>query len=164
MKNIIGLLITVCLMLVLATVVCAASYDVGNVITQVSLAAVEYPATTVCFPKVDGETDPYFVLYDVTTGNLVNASTGTIAASVSWADAAFDEGHFTAHAISGQPVYTIPALGKVKLGILCFNAATPLAADPILRSGLFDPKSGSTYTDMLPVKNGEVRVRETIDD
>jgi hypothetical protein len=122
-----------------------------------------YAARTVCIPpKADTamETNFYMILFDLATGDLVNAGTGAVASDVSWANAAFDTDHWTAHAISGYPVVTIPALPRLKsYGVLCFDAASPAITDTPTRGGLYDAQTGSFFTDALPISNGHVKTR-----
>jgi len=132
--------------------------------------AKTYPAATVTLPTYNNGvllTNPYFILYDVKTGYLVDAASGVPAAATTWANAAFDSGHWTGGAVSaitGFPNLIIPALdSKSVYGILMFDAASPANTDTCIVKGLYNPRSNLTYSDSVPTKNNEVMTRTFIE-
>jgi hypothetical protein len=108
-------------------------------------------------------TSPYiiFLVYDGSlAGAVVNGSTGAVAADNAYADGAIVG---AAHAVSGEPVYTIPALSKdYKYRILLRDMAeaTPANTDIVYDAGFYDPATGSTFggfiVDNDRVKNGSI--------
>lgn len=125
-------------------------------------AADKYAPTTMTIPNLHSPTNQYLILYNIKTGELVNASDGSFGAT--WANAAFDKSHWTNQtqtAITGWPVYLIPGLTRgVTYGFVLCDGTSPVKTDNIRRSGLYDPSSGITYTPTVPVTDGEVRVRQ----
>lgn len=132
--------------------------------------AKTYVATTISLPTYNNGvllTNPYFILYDVRTGYLLDATTGVPAAATTWANAAFDSGHWTGGVVStitGFPNLVIPALSSQGVyGILMFDAASPAKTDTCIIKGLYNPRSNLTYSDSSPTKNNEVMTREFIE-
>jgi len=129
--------------------------------------AATYPTTTITLPTYSSGgvllTNPYFILYDVRTGYLLDATTGVPAAATTWANAAFDSGHWTGGVIStitSFPNLIIPALSSQSVyGILMYDGASPAKTDSCVAKGLFNPQSSLTYSDSVPTKNGEVMTR-----
>lgn len=119
-----------------------------------------WPSRTLTIPITNSgvtATNPYFILYDVATGFPVNATTGIAATDVTWANAAFDEGHYTADDITGWPNFTIPALPKgIKYGIVTFDGASPAATDTAIAKGFYNAAKGFFYTDVVPVMEDAV--------
>ena len=128
-----------------------------------ALAATTWKSRTICLENwVNGSklSDPYLILMvyegDL-AGAVVNAETGAVAADTTWADGAFDEDHWTAHAVSGYPVYTIPALSnKYLYRIFLFDAASPANTDTIEASGFYDPEYGRVYGNNVPLQGNKV--------
>ncbi len=133
-------------------------------------AAKTYPATTITLPTYNSGvllTNPYFILYDVRTGYLCDATTGVPAAATTWANAAFDSGHWTGGAVStitGFPNLIIPTLdSKRTYCILMFDAASPAKTDTCITKGLYNPRANMPYSDSSPTKRGEVMTRTFIE-
>ena len=129
-----------------------------------------YPAATISLPTYSGGvllTNPYFILYDVRTGYLLDATTGVPATATAWVNAAFDSGHWTGGEVStitGFPNLIIPALdSKGVYGIMMFDAASPANTDTCITKGLYNPRANLTYSDASPTKNNEVMTREFIE-
>lgn len=121
-----------------------------------------HAARTIAVPQrvSDGmETNFYMILYDFATGNLVNAGTGVPAADVTWANAAFDDDHYTAQTITDFKIVSIPALTEgITYGYQCFDAASPAKTDVPTRSGLYSAETGTFYTSSIPTYGGQVSV------
>jgi len=132
--------------------------------------ARSYIATTVSLPTYSSGallTDPYFILYDVRTGYLLDATSGVPAAATTWANAAFDSGHWTGGVVStitGFPNLIIPALDSSReYGIMMFDGASPANTDTCITKGLYNPSTGLPYSDSNPTKRGEVMSRTFIE-
>jgi len=132
--------------------------------------AKSYVATTVSLPTYNTGvllTDPYFILYDVRTGYLCDATSGIPAVATTWANAAFDSDHWTGAAVStitGFPNLIIPALdSKREYGIMMFDGASPANTDTCITKGLYNPSTGLPYSDSSPTKRGEVMSRTFIE-
>jgi len=132
--------------------------------------AATYPAATISLPTYNNGvllTNPYFILYDIKTGYLCDATTGIPAAATSWANAAFDSGHWTGGVVStitGFPNLIIPALDSKRVyGIMMFDAASPANTDTCITKGLYNPRANLTYSDSSPTKNNEVMTRTFIE-
>jgi hypothetical protein len=129
------------------------------------VSAASSRATTLTFPTGTMESrsalsNPYFILYYTRTGYLINATTGVAAADVTWANAAFDEGHWTGGVVStitGWPNFIIPAIdGSEEIGMIVCDGASPANTDTIYVSCLYDPLTGSSYTDSNNRRKGSV--------
>jgi len=125
-----------------------------------------YSATKICLENWVNQAqlaNPYLILmvYDGDlAGALVDAGTGIPAADTTWANAAFDESHFTAHAVTGYPVFTIPQLNdKYRYRILLFDGASPANSDTVYDSGFYDPQTHCIYGNSVPVQENRVRIR-----
>ena len=132
--------------------------------------AKSYVATTVSLPTYNSGvllTDPYFILYDVKTGYLLDATSGVPAVATTWANAAFDSGHWTGGVVStitGFPNLIIPALySSREYGIMMFDGASPANTDTCITKGLYNPSTGLPYSDSNPTKRGEVMSRTFIE-
>lgn len=129
--------------------------------------AATYPATTLSLPTYDNSgalvSNPYFIMYDKKTGYLINAATGVPGVATTWADAAFDSGHWTGGAVStitGIPNLIIPALSSGReYGLLLFDGASPAKTDTLISKGLYSPRFEMPYSDTTPTQNGEVMSR-----
>jgi hypothetical protein len=148
------------LIVILLTVACML---VTAVFVKPVIAATTWKSRTICLEDwVNGSklSDPYLILMvyegDL-AGAVVNAETGAVAADTTWEDGAFDEDHWTAHAVSGYPVYTIPALSnKYLYRIFLFDAASPANTDAIEASGFYDPEYGRVYGNNVPLQGNRV--------
>jgi len=153
-----GIVLTTVMVLLLVGILMA------FVLTPKALAATS-TARTISFPYnaayASAYTTTYLILVDE-AGNLVNDSTGTCSASVTWAQAT---NTITAHAQSNENTATVPALDKSKQYrlLLCADTAnpgTPTKTDTRLASMHYDPDYGTLYGEFAPSKLGIIPVKD----
>ena len=124
-----------------------------------------YESRTFVLPSsatVTHSANTYIILFDIATGDLVNASTGAVASTVTWGDADIAT---TVHSENGL-VYTatLPDLdSQYQYGLAVFDAASPAKTDtPTIGPIRYDPATGNTYTDSVPVLGNQVRTTDKI--
>ena len=116
---------------------------------------MSYPARTLVIP-FNGESHKTLVLRDKYTGDVIHASTGTVAET-------FSAGIITGepHDVSGDWVFALPSTAFRVLYFTLYDEAAPTAASiPAEGSAqLYDPCTGQTYTDGTVSANGRLFMR-----
>jgi len=128
---------------------------------------VVIPPRTIGSASGDGyETNMVINFVDRQTGNNMNAETGEIASTVTWADGAFQNagdgdivtGKWKMHALSGKIIISLPEIAEqAELAMFITDSASPNKDDVPTRSALYDPASGLFYSDLVPATGGRVR-------
>jgi hypothetical protein len=99
----------------------------------------------------------YLVLWDKATGNLVDATTGAVAAGNVWGDCDIST---TVHAQNGTVfAATIPALDDSYNYVMAvYDNATPAKTDvPTAGPFFYSPATNITFTDANPVRKDHVK-------
>lgn len=128
-----------------------------------------YDTRTICLENWVNQSqlsNPYLILmvYDGSSaGYLINAGTGVAAVDCTWANAAFDEGHWVGDAavtITGFPIYEIPALPKTYQTIraFLFDGASPAKTDTCYDAAFYDPSTGRFYGNSTPIDSNRTRI------
>lgn len=139
---------------------------IGIWLTSTSSAATnDWPAKTLIIP-FNGETALTVVFRDAKTGNIVHGTAGTSTAATTW-----DNGEIAAvaHSISGDWMIAVPSVTRAfpTLYFTIYYAApadiTKATVPSAPKATLYDTRSGKTYTDTVPVSEGEVRSRTFIE-
>ena len=110
--------------------------------------------------SVTHTTNTYLVLWERQTGNIVDKSTGVIAAAEDWADNAI-----TTDGQHGQNTaawtYTLPALDSNKEYVMgVYSNGTPADDDaPTMGPFLYDPVNNITFSDTNPIRSKNVGVK-----
>lgn len=130
-----------------------------------------HPARTLCLENWVNQarvTNPYLVIIvaEGTSAGKVVKDDGTIASNTAYADADIPG---VDDAISGEPVYSIPALPKAdssgnvyRYRILLRSRAGATAAntDTCYDAGNYDPETGHFYSNTVPVAGNMVKVNQ----
>jgi hypothetical protein len=136
-----------------------------------ALAATTHPARTLCLENWVNQarvTNPYLVIIvaEGTSAGKVVKDDGTIASNTAYADADIPG---VDDAISGEPVYSIPALPKAdssgnvyRYRILLRSRAGATAAntDTCYDAGNYDPETGHFYSNTVPMVGNMVKVNQ----
>jgi hypothetical protein len=108
-------------------------------------------------PLVTHTSNTYIVLWDTSSGDLVNITSGTVYDSNTW-NVAY--GETTVHSNNGL-VHTvlIPPLNRsLVYGMAVFDSATPLKTDvPTDGPYLYNPEINMAYESTNPSRNAKVR-------
>lgn len=124
-----------------------------------------WPTRTLIIP-FNGETALTVVFRDAKTGNVVHGTAGTCTAATTW-----DSGEIAAvaHSISGDWTVAVPSVTR-NFSTLYFTIYYAVPGDitkatqpSVSGAALYDTRSGKTYTDTVPVSEGEVRSRTFIE-
>lgn len=148
--------ITVGLVLTMALVV-------AWMLAQNVIAAQHSGVKTFVLPTTDSvthDTNTYLIIYDLNTGDLVDATTGIADSGNAWGDCDIAT---AVHAENGVAwVATIPTLNlDYDYVMVAFSNATPAKTDtPTWGPFLYDAKYAMTYSDASPIRDGRVRTWE----
>ncbi len=134
-------------------------------------ASTTWPARSLCLENWVNQarvTNPYLVIIvaEGTYAGKVVKDDGTIAANTAYADADIPG---VDDAISGEPVYSIPALPKAdssgnvyryRILLRSRAGATPANTDTCYDAGNYDPETGHFYSNTVPVAGNMVKVNQ----
>ena len=115
----------------------------------------KYVSRTFILPY-NGETAKVIVLQNRDNGNAINGSTGASAAATAWNDAEITG---TQHAITNDWLFTIPAhdVDRCYMKIYDTAAASVDKTTVPVKSTLYNPKDGLTYTDINPLSDNYLK-------
>lgn len=117
-----------------------------------------YEAQVLVIP-FGGQTALTVVLRQDKTGHILHATTGDCTASIPFASGRIQA---TRHAQSGDWLVLIPATDvKTLYGTLYHKSLAEVTKDtipdtPSAAAFLFDASTGSSFSDLLPIRNGRV--------
>jgi len=154
---------------IIAALICAALAFV--LYSPVQAASTTWPARSLCLENWVAQsrvTNPYLVILvaEGTYAGKVVKDDGTIAANTAYADADIPG---VDDAISGEPVYSIPALPKAdssgnvyryRILLRSRAGATPANTDTCYDAGNYDPETGHFYSNTVPVAGNMVKVNQ----
>ena len=102
-------------------------------------------------------TNLYAIFYDLSTGDMLHATTGEV--ETTWATAALAGAKHATN--KGVWVFTTPPIkDSVNVGINLHQNASPANTDAVVKAVKYDPKKNLTYSDATPAAQGKTITRK----
>lgn len=114
-----------------------------------------YQSRTLVIPD-NSYANLYVIFYDLDSGNMFNTSEGLV--DDNWADCAAAGAKHTYN--KGVWLVTTPPMPvDINIGINLHQNASPANTDAVIKSGKYDPKTNTTYSDATPAAQGKTLTR-----